>query len=81
MSQYLGSNLGEGMGVCKCIVPLRHVGTLNSRRTSREGWWKGKRWEAPEHLQGVLPQNWGGEVNVGFSGARANFGQAAPNTC
>ncbi|GFW12932.1 hypothetical protein TNCV_3328651 [Trichonephila clavipes] len=22
------------------------------------GWWKGKRWEAPDHHQGVLPQIW-----------------------
>ncbi|GFV93112.1 down syndrome cell adhesion molecule-like protein Dscam2 [Trichonephila clavipes] len=26
----LGSNPGEGMSVCKCIVPLRHEGILNS---------------------------------------------------
>ncbi|GFU98853.1 hypothetical protein TNCV_3381001 [Trichonephila clavipes] len=25
---------GEGMDVCKCIVPLRHEGTLNSRRAA-----------------------------------------------
>ncbi|GFX37897.1 DUF4817 domain-containing protein [Trichonephila clavipes] len=45
-----------------CIIPLRHGGTLNSRRVSislvrlvdRE-----QRWEALDHLQGVLPQNWG----------------------
>ncbi|GFW06844.1 uncharacterized protein TNCV_3289431 [Trichonephila clavipes] len=49
------------MDVCKCIVPLRHVGTLNSRRVAnslgrladRE-----ERWEVSEHPQGVLPQNW-----------------------
>ncbi|GFY33872.1 uncharacterized protein TNCV_4595801 [Trichonephila clavipes] len=51
------------MGVCKRIVPLRHAGTLNSRPTASplkrlmEG---EERWEAPEHPQGVLPQNWGG---------------------
>ncbi|GFS90781.1 hypothetical protein TNCV_1003711 [Trichonephila clavipes] len=28
----LGSNPGEDMDVCKCIVPSRHGGTLNSRR-------------------------------------------------
>ncbi|GFX14447.1 hypothetical protein TNCV_1616301 [Trichonephila clavipes] len=28
-----------------------------------------------------IPRSFGSEVNVGFSGARANFGQAAPNTC
>ncbi|GFX41251.1 hypothetical protein TNCV_2219491 [Trichonephila clavipes] len=27
-----GSNTGEDMDICKCIVPLRHGGTLNSRR-------------------------------------------------
>ncbi|GFY05425.1 hypothetical protein TNCV_961211 [Trichonephila clavipes] len=34
MTQYLGSKPGEGMGVCKCIVPLWHGGTLNSHRTA-----------------------------------------------
>ncbi|GFX59424.1 uncharacterized protein TNCV_4793601 [Trichonephila clavipes] len=29
-------NPGEDMDVCKCIVPLRHGGTLNSRKSSRE---------------------------------------------
>ncbi|GFV51690.1 uncharacterized protein TNCV_1320461 [Trichonephila clavipes] len=50
------------MDVCKCIVPSRHEGTLNSRRATSplvrlvEG---EKRWEAPDHPQGVvLPQNW-----------------------
>ncbi|GFV21921.1 hypothetical protein TNCV_4526081 [Trichonephila clavipes] len=44
------------------IVPSRHGGTLNSRRASNpfvrlvE---KEERWEAPDHPQGVLPQNWG----------------------
>ncbi|GFV64236.1 uncharacterized protein TNCV_3000011 [Trichonephila clavipes] len=42
-------------------VPL--VDTLNSRGAASplvrlvEG---EERWEAPDHLQGVLPQNWGG---------------------
>ncbi|GFT73391.1 hypothetical protein TNCV_1081501 [Trichonephila clavipes] len=30
----MGSNLEEGMDVCKCIVPSRHEGTLNSRRAA-----------------------------------------------
>ncbi|GFX05801.1 hypothetical protein TNCV_5089911 [Trichonephila clavipes] len=30
----LGSNPGEEMDVCKCIVPSRHGGTLNSRRVT-----------------------------------------------
>ncbi|GFU97323.1 hypothetical protein TNCV_3889381 [Trichonephila clavipes] len=29
----LGANPGEGMDICKCIVPLWHGGTLNSRRS------------------------------------------------
>ncbi|GFY34659.1 uncharacterized protein TNCV_1373501 [Trichonephila clavipes] len=50
------------MDVCKCIVSLRKGGTLNSRRAAShlvrlvEG---EERWEAPDHPQGVLPQNWG----------------------
>ncbi|GFX11827.1 uncharacterized protein TNCV_2996121 [Trichonephila clavipes] len=50
------------MDVCKCIVPLRHGGTLNSRRDASplvrfvEG---EERWEVPDHPQGDLPQNWG----------------------
>ncbi|GFX20858.1 hypothetical protein TNCV_79131 [Trichonephila clavipes] len=28
-------NPGEGIDVCKCIVPLRHGGSLNSRRVTR----------------------------------------------
>ncbi|GFV78600.1 uncharacterized protein TNCV_1889061 [Trichonephila clavipes] len=44
-------------------VPSRHGGILNSRRAARtlvrlvEG---DERWEAPDHHQGVLSQNWGG---------------------
>ncbi|GFX03629.1 uncharacterized protein TNCV_2112011 [Trichonephila clavipes] len=47
-----GSNPGEDMDVCKCIMPSRHVGTLNSRRAAShlvrlvEG---EERWEAPDH--------------------------------
>ncbi|GFY30038.1 uncharacterized protein TNCV_4073511 [Trichonephila clavipes] len=50
------------MDVCKCIVPSRHGGTLNSRRaaSSLERLMKGgERWEASDHPHGVL-QNWGG---------------------
>ncbi|GFX04677.1 uncharacterized protein TNCV_1912221 [Trichonephila clavipes] len=51
------------MDVCKCIVHLRHVGSLNNSRQVANPlvWlveWE-KRWEAPDHPQGVL-QNWGG---------------------
>ncbi|GFS99786.1 uncharacterized protein TNCV_1062481 [Trichonephila clavipes] len=58
-----GSNPGEGMNVCKCLVPSQHGGTLDNRRTTShlvrlvEG---EERWEAHDHPQGVLPQNWGG---------------------
>ncbi|GFW36150.1 uncharacterized protein TNCV_4930121 [Trichonephila clavipes] len=59
----LGSNPRKGMDVCKCIVPSHERGTLNSRRANsplvrlveRE-----ERWEASDHPQGVLPQNWDG---------------------
>ncbi|GFT92701.1 hypothetical protein TNCV_3076861 [Trichonephila clavipes] len=30
----LGSNLAEGTDVCKCIVPSRQGGSLNSRRSA-----------------------------------------------
>ncbi|GFV79652.1 uncharacterized protein TNCV_1724771 [Trichonephila clavipes] len=58
----LGSNPGQDMDVCKCIVPLRHGDILNSHRVTSpvvrlvEG---EVRWEAPDHPQGVLPQNCG----------------------
>ncbi|GFY11894.1 uncharacterized protein TNCV_4973941 [Trichonephila clavipes] len=50
------------MDVCKCIVPSRHGGTLNSRRAASplvrlvEG---EERWDASDHPQSVLPLNWG----------------------
>ncbi|GFX35638.1 uncharacterized protein TNCV_4469791 [Trichonephila clavipes] len=59
-----GSNPREDMDVCKCIVPSRHGGTLNSRRAVSPlmRWVKGEeRWEAPDPSQGVIPQNWGGK--------------------
>ncbi|GFU98883.1 DUF5641 domain-containing protein [Trichonephila clavipes] len=52
----LRSNPGEDMDVCKCIVPLRYGGTLNSRKSSREVAGRGREVEA----HGVLPLNWGG---------------------
>ncbi|GFX15175.1 hypothetical protein TNCV_2708801 [Trichonephila clavipes] len=42
------------MDVCKCIVPLRLGGTLNSRRASSPLVWlveEVERWEAPDHPQ------------------------------
>ncbi|GFV77207.1 uncharacterized protein TNCV_444371 [Trichonephila clavipes] len=51
------------MDVCKCIVPLRHGGTLNSRRAAGLLVWlvEGEeRWESSDHPQSVLPLNWGG---------------------
>ncbi|GFX21301.1 cullin-4A [Trichonephila clavipes] len=59
----LGSNPGEDTDVCKCIVPLRHGDTLNSRRTASPLVWlvEGEgRWEAPYLPQGFLPLNWSG---------------------
>ncbi|GFV61071.1 uncharacterized protein TNCV_1972461 [Trichonephila clavipes] len=48
----LGLNPGEDMDVCKCIVPLRQGGTLNSRRAASLVWLvEGQdRWEAPDPL-------------------------------
>ncbi|GFV27256.1 hypothetical protein TNCV_3459511 [Trichonephila clavipes] len=34
MGTGMGSNPGEDMDICKCIVPARHGGTLNSRRAA-----------------------------------------------
>ncbi|GFW97796.1 uncharacterized protein TNCV_1425591 [Trichonephila clavipes] len=58
----LGSNPREHMGISKCIVPPLHGSTLNSHRAASplvrfaEG---EERWEALDHPQGVLYQNWG----------------------
>ncbi|GFU15395.1 hypothetical protein TNCV_1045941 [Trichonephila clavipes] len=54
------SNLGKFTDICKCVVPLQHEGTLNSRRTASplvrlvQG---EARWEFLDP-QGVLPLNW-----------------------
>ncbi|GFX06589.1 uncharacterized protein TNCV_3018231 [Trichonephila clavipes] len=59
----LGSNSGDDMDICKCIVPLRYGGTINSRQAASplgrlvEG---KKRWEASVHSEDVLPKNWNG---------------------
>ncbi|GFV34843.1 gag-pol polyprotein [Trichonephila clavipes] len=50
------------MDVCKCIVPLRHGGTLNRRRAASPlvGLVEGEERWRPLTTPGVLPQNWGG---------------------
>ncbi|GFT48479.1 uncharacterized protein TNCV_3822631 [Trichonephila clavipes] len=51
------------MDACKCIVPLRHGDTLNSRRAASPLVWlveREERWEAPDHPEGFLPLNWDG---------------------
>ncbi|GFX71338.1 hypothetical protein TNCV_2453491 [Trichonephila clavipes] len=55
----------RGMDVCKCRVPLRHGGTLNSRRVASSL----VRWEASDYCQGVrgLPQNRGGTEKFSLS--------------
>ncbi|GFU45272.1 uncharacterized protein TNCV_4236641 [Trichonephila clavipes] len=59
------------MDVCKCRVPLRHGGTLNSRRVASPLVWlvEGEeRWEVPGYLQGFFPLSWGGtEQNHTFT--------------
>ncbi|GFV19774.1 transposase domain containing protein [Trichonephila clavipes] len=63
MPKRLGLNPREDMVVCKCIVTLRHGGTLNSHRAASHLVWlvEGEeRWEAPDHPQGFIPLNWGG---------------------
>ncbi|GFV65507.1 uncharacterized protein TNCV_1737441 [Trichonephila clavipes] len=57
----LGSKPGEDKDVCKCIVPLRHGGTLNTRRAASPLVWlvEGvERWEAPDHPR-CLPSKLG----------------------
>ncbi|GFS89200.1 transposable element Tcb1 transposase [Trichonephila clavipes] len=66
----LGLNPGEDMDVCKCIVPLRHEGTLNIQAPSPLVWLveEEERWEAPGCHQVFLPLNWGGaEQNSTFT--------------
>ncbi|GFT61803.1 cullin-4A [Trichonephila clavipes] len=60
-SSGLGSNRGEDMDVCKCIVHLGHGGTINSRQAvSHLVRLEKERWEAPDpHPQSILPLNWG----------------------
>ncbi|GFV48315.1 uncharacterized protein TNCV_667171 [Trichonephila clavipes] len=63
----MSSNPGEGMYVCKYIVPSRHGSSLTSHRAASplvrlvEG---EERREAPNHPQGVLSQNWGGTEQI-----------------
>ncbi|GFU41627.1 uncharacterized protein TNCV_2793171 [Trichonephila clavipes] len=56
----LGSNPGEDIDVCQCIVPSWHGVTLNSQRVASPlvRLVEGKvMWEAPDHPQRVLLQN------------------------
>ncbi|GFY27353.1 hypothetical protein TNCV_2069731 [Trichonephila clavipes] len=59
-----GKKSVKGMDVCKCIVPLRHGGTLNSHRAAipvLKSWWKEKRGEKPLTTPTLFSlKNWGG---------------------
>ncbi|GFV34077.1 cullin-4A [Trichonephila clavipes] len=56
---FLGSNPGEVMGSCKCIVHWRHESTLNSLQDASPLMrLVEERWKAPENSEGVFPQNW-----------------------
>ncbi|GFV09955.1 uncharacterized protein TNCV_4517091 [Trichonephila clavipes] len=48
------------MDVCKCIVPLRHGCTLNSRQATSTLVWLVEGCGRSLTTPGVLPQNWGG---------------------
>ncbi|GFW22483.1 uncharacterized protein TNCV_2170171 [Trichonephila clavipes] len=48
------------MDVCKCIVPAWQGVILNSHRAASPLVEGEERWEASDHPQSVLPQNWGG---------------------
>ncbi|GFV93779.1 hypothetical protein TNCV_366781 [Trichonephila clavipes] len=62
VSHGLGSNPGEGMDVCKYIVPLRNEDTLNSSPAASplvslvEG---EERWEASDHPPECSPSKLG----------------------
>ncbi|GFU49043.1 hypothetical protein TNCV_2333301 [Trichonephila clavipes] len=62
----MGLNPGEGMDVCKYVVPSRHGDTQNSCRAASplvrlvE---EQERWVVPHYLQVVFPQNWGGGLS------------------
>ncbi|GFT60886.1 hypothetical protein TNCV_3616081 [Trichonephila clavipes] len=58
----LGLNPEEGMDVCKSIEPLRHGGTLNSRRAACS-LYTSKGRESSDHFQGVLQNSGGIELN------------------
>ncbi|GFX59473.1 hypothetical protein TNCV_2342091 [Trichonephila clavipes] len=67
------------MDVCKCTLPSRHGGTLNSRRAASPL----MRSEASDYSQGVAPQHWGEtELNHSVSSAMlkatANDGILSP---
>ncbi|GFW72974.1 hypothetical protein TNCV_830971 [Trichonephila clavipes] len=58
----MGSNSGEGMDTCKCIVPSWHGGTVNSRRAASPlvRWVEvEERWEALVTFR-MFSQNWDG---------------------
>ncbi|GFV36446.1 uncharacterized protein TNCV_2234931 [Trichonephila clavipes] len=58
----LGSNPGEGMDFCECILPLQYEVTLKSCRAARPLMRlleEEERWESPDHPQGFLPLKWG----------------------
>ncbi|GFY27387.1 hypothetical protein TNCV_2070071 [Trichonephila clavipes] len=53
--------LGSNMNVCKFIESLRLGDILNSRRATSplmRSVEREKRWEAPDHFQSFLHQNW-----------------------
>ncbi|GFS60864.1 uncharacterized protein TNCV_2002281 [Trichonephila clavipes] len=55
----LGSNPGEDMDACKCIMPSRHGDSRRAASPLLRLVELKEQWEATDHLQGVLPQNWG----------------------
>ncbi|GFV91925.1 hypothetical protein TNCV_2975961 [Trichonephila clavipes] len=53
----MGLNLGEDMDVCKCIGPLWHGGTLNSRRTTIPVMWLVEGEESRDEFQEPRPDS------------------------
>ncbi|GFU24569.1 uncharacterized protein TNCV_2265141 [Trichonephila clavipes] len=63
LDKYVGLARKSDKAPSQCIVPLRHGGTLNSRRAASPLAWlveREERWPVHQPPQDFLSQNWGG---------------------